>query len=167
MRPMTLEQARKQGGVQPGAPIGTAQTRFYWYSWNFDSSIAAGGTDSRTVRIENPFCVTALCGTAFLNAALSSSVILTPLARLTDASSSNNTMPALDMVTVNIQTNTTPWGNAPCRFSSIFGREGLPHYPIMCPVVQTNDSIQITLTNNSAVGIRAQIDMFGYFMANN
>jgi len=153
-------------GVEPGMSIKQSATRFQVLAVNFDVTIAAGASDSRSVAVDSGwlFVVDAIVGEIWTPTARTM-IAGTPFARAGDPAIAAGTSSQLAHFTLQVRNGEATWFNVPIRCSLLLGNGSWPFFLAQKPVVGGNDRIHVTLANLSPVdGAQAQIAFVGKYV---
>lgn len=161
-----LGQVFQSAGVKNLAGLSNPRRYFYAYPINFDSDIAAGGSDEASIKTDgnSVFIVDQIAFTAWIPSASGAAIAGTPLVRSGgDTLVANNTFAGLDHLRLNLRTDETQWFSSSngLRASLIVGVGQQPAYPLTKPIISGNRTIYCTLYNDSAETIRAQLALIG------
>lgn len=160
---MTKDDVLAAASVKDAAGLTNPPSRAYTYTANFDATLAANSNTQAQTNIERDwiFQTNEFAAELMLAAALSSSVIRSPVSRRGDPSSSSNTMPNLSHFRVQIKSAQGELFDQPIRLSMIASTAELQRFLINPWIFPAGSLVTTTLYNDSAVGVTAQFGFVG------
>jgi hypothetical protein len=153
-------------GVAPGGSVRQAARRFKVLIADFSATINAGAQADASVQVDAGwlFVVDAIVGTIFTPTARTM-IAGTPFAREGDPAIADGTSSQFDHFRLQIRDGEATWFNTPIRAGIILGDGRLPNYLRFSPVVAGNDTLTVSLFNDSpADAARAQIAFIGRYI---
>ena len=159
--------------IQPGDGLGAlrigdqryARAVNYRYGARFTTSIAAGGSFTKSFNIEAglDFLVEKILASVRLAAAADAAVAGTPLPPMGDNKdgTGDNDLPTLHLIDVEISDGSQKWSNTPIPLALLAGDAGDPSYQLTKQLIEGNTNVEIKLTNNSAHAVVADVFFAG------
>lgn len=141
---------------------------FYVLTLDFNVTIPANSSAQAYAQVDTsgPFFIQSMRSVAWVPAAVSTTIALTPLSPNSSNTLASNTFPTLAHCRLMLEVSGVQWFSNPTKLNLLSGDSGNPFFFQTLPALALQAQLVGTLYNDSANDIQAQIAFNGYKLLN-